>query len=119
MDPTDIIAYVLKKFAEGSAATIKKARTFEPQDLVNFLSNAPNDGQELMWKAVVVIGFFGGLRGAELAPIEWQNVSFEKAGAWIKFETVKRRGALKGIDDRFLVPAGRKGGFDYVGVLDR
>lgn len=64
----------LKKFEKESAAK-KKSMIFSKEQIFDFLNNAPGDDRRvLVRQAATAIGYYGGLRSAELVALEFDDV---------------------------------------------
>lgn len=89
----------------------KKAAAFSRDDLFKYLQGAPSVGDDLIHKLVLLVGFYGGLRGCEIVALTWEDLSFGKDGISIKIASSKtdRAGVgatklLPKMDDETICP---------------
>ena len=91
----------LKKFEAGYKR--KKASVFTKEQIMKFLSDAPDDGEYVHMKAGIVIAYFGGLRCADLVALNCEDLEFnETTGMWVTYTVSKQRG--ESIKNKFNIP---------------
>lgn len=74
---TSALKNYIKKI-ENTSKPKKQSTILEKEQLFNFLENAPNDDKQvLVRKAVSIVGYYGGLRCAELTNLKWKDVSVQ------------------------------------------
>ena len=95
------VTLLLKKFEAGYKR--KKASIFTKDHIMQFLNDAPDDGEYVHIKAGVVVAYFGGLRCADLVGINCEDLEFnENTGMWVTYTISKQRG--ESINNKFNIP---------------
>ena len=95
------LTMLLKSFEQGYIR--KSAGVFSKEQVIRFLSTAPNEGEHVHMKAGVVLSFCGGLRCADLVGINVDDLEFnETTGFWVSYNVSKQRG--EEIKNKFNVP---------------
>ena len=82
---------VLKHYQSGYVPN--RATTFTFDQAKSFLENAPNEGKNLLHKAVVCMALYGGLRCADLVNIENDDIEVnDTSGVWVRYSVSKQSG---------------------------
>ena len=97
------VTLLLKKFEAGYKR--KTASVFTKEQIMQFLNDAPNDGEYVHMKAAVVLAYFGGLRCADLVELKCEDLEFnETTGMWVTYAVSKQRGESTCINNKFNIP---------------
>lgn len=95
------ITMLIKSYEAGYVR--KTAEAFSKDEMMKYLNEAPNSGEHIHIKCAATLGFFGGLRCADLITIECHDFNFnETTGMWVKYSVSKQRGEK--ISNTFNVP---------------
>jgi integrase len=85
---------LLKGMSKGQLPD--KSDAFPREAVREYLAQGGFDGGELVRKLVIAIGFYGGLRSAELVPLEFKNVTVEDVGLKVHIDRAKTDQAGRG-----------------------
>ncbi len=88
----------IKKFIKSceSGEPVKKASVFSYEDLVRFgKMTSLNTNYWLVRKAVVALGYFGGLRNIELRNLRLESLKIADDGIEVEFPRAKQRKNIK------------------------
>ena len=95
------ITMLLKSYENGHQR--KTSKFFGKEQIDQYLTNAPDKGKHIYMKAVVVVGYYGGLRCADLTNICCEDCEFnETTGMWISYKASKQRG--EEVKNKFNIP---------------
>lgn len=104
------LTLLLKSYEVGYVR--KTAGQFSKEQIMNFLANAPDNGEFVHVKAGVVLSYFGGLRCADLISITCDDMEFnEETGMWVTYVVSKQKG--EEIKNKFNVP------LEFCGYLEK
>lgn len=82
----------------------KRAKTFSKEQINMFLTDAPDEGKFVLYKAAVCVAYYGGLRCAELVGINNDDVEYDNLnGVWVNYCIFKLSGAMQK-NNRLLIP---------------
>ena len=89
----------LKNFLKAieKDTTRKQSLILSKEELFTFFNTAPNDGKNLVRKAIAVVGYFGGLRCSELLNLDFNDVTIdsENITIFIRFSKTDPNGQKK------------------------
>ena len=71
---TPVLKNFIKKIEKDSVSK-KQSLILSKEDLFKFIESAPDDAKTLVRKAVAIIGYYGGLRCAELTMLSFDDVA--------------------------------------------
>ena len=95
------ITLLLKSYEAGY--TRKKAKEFSKEEVMKFLREAPDEGENIHLKVAVVLAYFGGLRCAELVSLTLDDFEFNQVtGMWVTYKVSKQKG--ESISNKFNIP---------------
>ena len=93
--------HLLKSYQEGYVR--KPAEVFTSVQLDTFLREMPTDAKFTKLKAIAVVAFAGGLRCAEVLPINCEDLEHnDLTGFWINYTASKKR--RESIVNKFYIP---------------
>ena len=109
----------LKNFLKAieKDSTRKQSLILSKEELFTFFNTAPNDGKNLVRKAIAVVGYFGGLRCSELLNLDFNDVTIdsENITIFIRFSKTDPNGQKKFY---FTIPKTVSDGCPYKIVQD-
>lgn len=95
------ITLLLKSYESGYKR--KTSKFFTKDEIDSYLNDAPDEKENIYRKAAIVVGYFGGLRCADLTNIACEDCDFNATtGMWIKYKVSKQRG--EEIHNKFNIP---------------
>jgi integrase len=83
----------------------KKAVIFSSDQIKQYLSSAPNEGEYLVNKLVLVFGLFGALRCNELTVLEWEDVLDETSQGVLRVTIRHSKTDKAGKGFEFVIPS--------------
>lgn len=90
---------------KGQRYKPKKASVFTRVQVENYIKQAPNVGQHLLQKLVLLFGFYGGLRTSELTELRWNDIELTEQG--IKVTIRYSKTDLAGNGHVFIIPSNK------------
>jgi len=109
----------LKNFLKAieKDSTRKQSLILSKEELFTFFNTAPNDGKNLVRKAIAVVGYFGGLRCSEMLNLDFNDVTIdsENITIFIRFSKTDPNGQKKFY---FTIPKTVSDGCPYKIVQD-
>lgn len=95
------ITHLLKSYESGYIR--KTAKAFSKEEIDRYLESAPDSEDHVHIKVAVILGYFGGLRCADLISINCDDCDFnENTGMWVTYTVSKQRG--EEIKNKFNIP---------------
>lgn len=95
------LTMLLKSFEAGYSR--KSAAIFTKEEIKQFLSTAPDEGEFVHMKAGIVLAYCGGLRCADLVGLQSSDMDFnETTGMWVSYKVSKQKG--QEVVNKFNVP---------------
>ena len=70
----------LKQYAKEEEAPVRRAATFDGNDIVNYMQRVTSNMDDTQEKALYTLAYFGGLRCAELRLLSIENIRADKEG---------------------------------------
>lgn len=81
----------------------KSAKSFGKEEIFRFLEKAPDYGEHIHVKVAVILGFYGGLRCADLVSLCCEDLEYnDTCGYWVAYKVSKQKGEI--IQNKFNVP---------------